>query len=297
MHQNDPINQPVKYLVAHQNPDLDSIGAIWLFIRFGGDDFNTTQYYFVPAGQKMSKEEMAAKEVGEPEVVHVDTGLGPFDHHQPDNTAYDSATLRVYQYLTGKYSELQNNEALKRVVEFINHTDHFASCHWPEATDDRYGFMLEEILKGLRSARHFNDREMVEFGMVCLDGVLTSMKIKVSAEEDLKNLAYEFDCPWGKCLAIENRNDEVVKLAQKQGYQVVVRKDAGEGHIRIKAAPGKDIDLTPIYEAIISKDQEGTWYLHPSKAMLLNGSRKTAQHHPSPLALEQVVELIQSNKT
>jgi hypothetical protein len=179
------------------------------------------------------------------------------------------------------------------VVNFINETDHFASCYWPEPTDDRYVFMLEDILRGLRSARHFSDHELVEFGMICLDAVYTSMKIKASAEEDLATNALEFESRWGKGLAMENKNDEAMKLAQKQGFQIAVRKDEVEGFVRVKAVPDKNIDLTPVYEKIIEKDSEGTWYLHPSKAMLLNGSKKHGKHKPTTLSLKEVVAIIE----
>ena len=35
----DLIKGKIKFVVAHKNPDLDAIGATWLFMRFGGRDF------------------------------------------------------------------------------------------------------------------------------------------------------------------------------------------------------------------------------------------------------------------
>lgn len=282
----------IRVLATHQNPDLDAIGACWLFMRFDRQHFSQVEYYFVNAGEEMSDETLAAKGLRRDQVVHVDTGLGPFDHHQPDNTLRDSATLRVYNYLLTKYPDYANNEALKRVVMFINDTDHFGSCYWPEADNDRYLFMLEEILNGLRSVRHFSDYELLEFGMVCLDGVLAATKEFVAANEDLAHKTIEFETRWGKAIAIENQNDEVVKLAQKRGSALVVRKDSEKGHIRIKAIPDRGFDLTPIFEAIKKIDTVGTWYMHPSKTMLLNGSRKHAGQVPTSLSLKQVIDLI-----
>ncbi len=284
----------VRMLATHQNPDLDAIGACWLFMRFDKQHFSQVEYYFVNAGSEVSDEVLAAKGLHRDQVIHVDTGLGPFDHHQPDNNLRDSATLRVYHYLLTKYPDYSNNEALKRVVDFINDTDHFGSCYWPEADNDRYLFMLEEILNGLRSVRHFSDHELLEFGMVCLDGVLAATKEFVAAIDDLAHKTIEFETRWGKAMAIENQNDEVVKLAQKRGSVLVVRKDQEKGHIRIKAIPDRGFDLTPIHEAIKHIDSTGTWYMHPSKTMLLNGSRKHAGQVPTPLTLKQVVELIKS---
>ena len=291
---NDPIVKKIKLIVTHMNPDQDAIGSSWLFRRFGGRDFEQASHYFVSAGHKIGADVLEAKELDPEEVVHVDTGMGVFDHHQPDNTKRDSATLRVYEYLIAKHKELADDQALSRLVDFINEVDHFAECYWPEANNDRYVFMLDGILQGLRSGRHFNDHEVLDFGMVCLDGIYNMLKIKISAEHDLDSMGYEFDTPWGKGLAIENQNDDVIEIAQKRGFQVVVRKDAERKHVRIKAAPEKGIDLTPIYRKIQEIDLEGTWFLHPSKQMLLNGSKKSGMHVASPLTLEQVVELFGS---
>jgi hypothetical protein len=284
--------QEVKLLVTHENPDMDAIGAIWLFKRFGGRAFDGAEYYFVHAGDLIDAGTLAAKGVTEDQVVHVDTGMGEFDHHQPDNTLHDSATLRVYTSLSEQFSELKNDMALQRVVGFINETDHFASYYWPEPDKDRYIFMLEEILAGLRSSEHFSDREVVEFGMLCYDGVYTSMKIRLAAEKDLVEKGEEFVSHWGKALAITNKNDEVVKLAQKRGFVLVVRKDEVTGAIRIKTAPDPTISLKEIFAKIKKMDTEGTWYYHPSGHMLLNGSRKHVGQVPTKLMLAEVVELV-----
>jgi hypothetical protein len=293
---NIPIIRNIKLLITHQNPDLDAIGACWLLMKFETVHFGETQLYFVSAGDEIAEDVLAAKELGREEVVHVDTGLGPFDHHQQDNKRRDSASLRVYEYLITQKPDIKSDEALKRMVDFINDVDHFAGCYWPEATNDRYGFMLEEILKGLRGGRQFNDREMVEFGSMCLDGVYAAMTVKVRAETEIVKLGTEFKCPWGKALAIENKNDEVVKQAQKQGFMLVVRKDKESGHVRIKGVPEKGIDLTKLYQEITRVDKTGTWYLHPSKTMLLNGSSRNDKHVATPLKLKEVVEIIRSQK-
>ncbi len=288
----DVLDKEIKLLVTHENPDMDAIGACWLFKRFGGQGFDATEFYFVHAGDLIDAGTMGAKEITQEEVVHVDTGMGTFDHHQPDNQKHDSATLRVYSYLSEKFPELSDDEALKRVVGFINETDHFAAFYWPEADKDRYVFMLEEILAGLRSSEHFTDREVVEFGMLCYDGVYTSMKIRAKAEEDLATKGIDFECEWGKALAITNKNDEVMKLAQKKGYVLVVRKDEETGAIRIKTAPDPSMSLKVVYEKIKKMDADGTWYYHPSGHMLLNGSRKHIGQVPTKLSLEEVVELM-----
>ncbi|OGV95608.1 hypothetical protein A2W24_06955 [Microgenomates group bacterium RBG_16_45_19] len=289
----DLITKPVKLLVTHQNPDPDAVGACWLLMKYGGRKLEGAQFYFVPSGSVVSDAVLKQKEVEREETVHVDTGLGVFDHHQADNQARDSATWRVNQYLIKADPNLAKDEALKRVVRLINDNDHFAACWWPEADHDRYVLMFEEILKGLRQARGFSDREVVEFGMICLDGIYVSMKQKVSAEAELA-LGQKFESRWGQSLAIENNNDEVIRIAQKRGFNLVVRKEADKGHIRIKVVPERGLDLTPLYEVIKKRDRVGTWFFHPSKTMLINGSRHNNTHVPSPLTLDEVVTIIKS---
>jgi hypothetical protein len=292
---NDPIKKPVKLLVGHINPDLDVIGAMWLFLRFDERTFREAQMYFVNAGDEIDEETLLAKELKRAEVVHVDTGLGIFDHHQPGHTEHDSASMLVYEYLTEKMPELGENQALERVINFLNETDHFVSYGWPEPANDRYLFMLEEMLAGLRSGKHFNDRELVEFGMICLDGIFTAMKLRVSAEKDIEELGQEFESPWGKALAIENQNDAVIKLAQKMGYEVVVRKEVEGGNVRIKSAPKDTISLESVYQEIRKRDRVGSWFYHPSGHMLLNNSSKGKHETATTLTLEEVVEIVKKS--
>lgn len=282
----------IKLLVTHQNPDPDAVAACWLWFRYGGEAMGEAQLYFVPSGEEISDEVLALKGLERNEVIHVDTGMGPFDHHQPGNTQRDSATLKVYDHLIQKQPELREDTALLRIVRLITDNDHFASCWWPEADNDRYLFMFEEILKGLRAGKGLRDHELVELGCVLLDGVLTSMQFRVKAEADIIEKGVIFSSPWGKALGIENKNDEVVKLAQMQGYALVVRKDAESGHVRIKAVPDRGIDLTPVFNTIKVRDTQGTWYFHPAKTMLINGSRHNDNHVPTPLSLEEVIDII-----
>lgn len=293
--ENDLFMKPVKLLITHANPDLDACGACWLFLKFADKQFEEAQLYFVNAGEEVSDETLKFKELERDEVVHVDTGLGQFDHHQMDNKERDSATLRVYGYITRKYPDLGGDEALKRLVHFINENDHFASCYWPEADNDRYQFMLEEMIKGVRQSRQLTDRETAEMYLIALDGVYAGMKMKVKAEADL-DAGQEFESGWGKGLAIDNKNDEVMKLAMKKGYQVVVRRNTDSGHIRIKAVPDRGIDLTPLYDTLVKQDPFGTWYLHSSRAMLLNGSEHNEKHVATSLTLHQVVEIMKNIK-
>lgn len=276
-----------KIIVTHKNPDLDAIGSVWLFKRFGRREFKDAKVMFVRAGDTYKQEPADS----DPDIVHVDTGMGKFDHHQTD--ARTAAAELVYKYLSEQNQELAHYEALKRVVAFLVDIDHFGAFSYPDAMNDRYLFMLEQILNGYKLGGHGGDKEVLELGMECLDGVYSMLKILVEAEEELAE-GKEFKTRFGKALGVLTSNDAVIKLGLKRGYKIVVRKDPDEQNVRIKAEPVGDTDLTSVYEAIKKKDKEGTWFFHSSRKMLLNGSSKRPDQKPTKLTLEEVMEILKS---
>lgn len=224
-------------------------------------------------------------------IAHVDTGGGMFDHH--DTKERTSAAKKVLEYLQQKFDYIRDDEALERLVDVVVADDHFEECCWPEATADRYVFMFNAILDGLKQNNTLTDPGLVDFGSTCLDGVYTSFKLKVDAEKEIEQ-GRVFDSPWGKSLAVESKNDEVLQLAMKMGYVLVIRKDP-EGMVRIKARPDSEVDLTQAHQKVKEKDPQATWFLHASKKMLLNGSYKNPATKFSSLSLDQLVEIFQNS--
>jgi hypothetical protein len=282
-----------KLIVTHHAPDLDAIGATWLLKRFDAQHYADAHVGFVNPGETITLEE--AEEFGCQlhEVTHVDTGLGDFDHHQPERGhEYISATSLVYDYACQIHPELKDDKALATLVEYITETDHFGEIYWPDSGSSRYMLMLHELVKGSDSLELHNDESQMHFGIQCLDaahGLLTEYH---KAAEILDEKGETFEASFGKCLAIETRNDATIKMAQKRGYMLVIRKDPEEGHIRIKARPDAQLDLKDAADAIKKADTKGTWYYHPSGKMLMNGSRKHRNQVASPLSLTQVTQII-----
>jgi len=160
-----------RYIVTHANPDLDAVSSVWLIKRFW-NGWETAEPLFVPAGETIDsykkKAEDAYKYEGDfdnAEIVHVDTGLGMFDHHQ-DNR--DTCAARLVVDVLVEAQKMQESgdtyrtddgiiiqprhfqeEALRRMSDHINDIDHFRQVYYPEATDDRYQFMLVDVLDGL----------------------------------------------------------------------------------------------------------------------------------------------------
>lgn len=282
-----------KLIVTHHSPDLDAIGAVWLLKRFDGQHFADAKVAFVNPGDTITLEEAEEHGCQLHEVTHVDTGLGEFDHHQPERGhQHISATSLVYDHVLKVHPDHAHDAALKKIAEFVTEVDHFGEIFWPDAGNYRYNFMIEELINGMEYLDPHNDDSQLHFGMQCLDCAYAKLTQFLKAEEILASRGERFPLRAGEALALESNNDNTIKVAQKQGMMLVIRKDPDEGHIRIKARPDADIELKPLADKIAELDRKGSWYYHPSGKMLINGSSKHRQQQASALSLEQVVSLV-----
>src|SRR3989338_531347 len=151
-----------KVIVTHIFPDLDAIASIWLLIRFH-PEFNEVDLEFVPAGT--TYQNLAVD--SDPTVIHVDTGMGQFDHHQLE--AKTCAAELVFNHLKSqKFITLKHQSALERLVKLIVEIDNFDDCFWPESSADRYNVGLSEIINNLKISGRLNDKELVYQGLILL---------------------------------------------------------------------------------------------------------------------------------
>lgn len=278
----------VKTIVTHMNPDLDAICGVWLFKKFD-NSFKDAELEFVPAGETYNNQKVDSDE----SVVHIDTGLGRFDHHQLEGST--CASELVFNYLKSKYRDLEKDKALLQLIKVVCQIDHFQEALWPEATDSRYAFLLSELLDGLKIGGKVDDAGLIEFGIKCLDGVYAKLRLINKAETELAE-GLEFKTKWGQAIGCLTSTNEVLKLGQKKGFVLVVQKDPLTEHLRIKARPDSQVDLTGVKEKLSQLDPQATWFLHISKKMLLNGTTKSDKMKPSSLSIKKVVEVIKSEK-
>ena len=302
----------MKLVVTHASPDLDAITSVWLIKRFL-PGWENAELKFVPAGERISnvKFQMSnfknpIERIGEDEVIHVDTGLGPLDHHQ---TASDvvSATSLTWEYVKRVQSSKfrvqseetkrvkDQEEAIERMVKVVVEIDHFKEVFWKDPLADYHEFSLLEILDGLKLQKPNQDNYYVDFCIECLDAILHDFENRIWAEKEIAQNGKKFATRFGQGIGFETLNDSVIKLAQKMGYMLVVRKDPRKGYTRIKARPGdekQDIDLTLVYEKLKKMDPKATWFLHISKKMLLNGTTKNPKMIPTQLSLEQIIQVL-----
>lgn len=276
----------MKTIVIHPSVDLDCIAASWLIKRnFPGWD--EAQIEFIPY-------EGLWEDVGvdsNPDVLYVDVGRGKFDHHQLD--AFTSATKLVYEHaFENGFLDQKSVNALGRLVTLVNEIDHFAEWNYPDAASDRWDLAIFQIIGGLKQ-KGYKDLAIIDTIYSCLDGSLQLLKNKIRAEDEIKK-GYVFESKWGKTLCMNTGNDEAMRLAQKTGYTMVVTKNPDDGNARIKTVPLPQLDLKPLYEKIVEKDTKGSWFLHVGRHMLLNGSKKKPGYVPTPLSLQQLIEIIKS---
>ena len=140
------------------------------------------------------------------------------------------------------------------------------------------------------------DAYYVEFGIQCLDAMVATFENRIWAEKEIAEKGIKFETRFGPAMGFDTINDGVLKLAQKLGYVLVIRKDPRKGYVRIKALPEdgkkKGIDLTLIYEQLRKIDPDATWFLHVSKKMLLNGSPKNPKMRPTKLSLNDIIKVV-----
>ena len=297
----------MKIIVTHVSPDLDAITSIWLIKKYL-PSWNEAICRFVSAGKRLKdfdNKEKIIETNGEDEVIHVDTGLGLLDHHQVDSVEISAASL-TKEYVLKEYAKSNpemvkhdkwkyKKEALERMTRVVVDIDHFQEIFWQDPANDHHDFSLLNVLDGLKIEKPNQDKKYVEFGMEALDALLHEFENKIWAEDEIKNKGTIFETRFGKGIGLETINDEVIKLAQKMGFIIVVRKDPRKGYVRIKTMPDSakkknSIDLTCVFESLKKLDSNAHWFLHISKKMLLNGSAKSPDFKPTKLSLNAIIE-------
>ena len=135
----------MKIIVAHNSPDWDAIMSIWLLKRFlaGWQDASVE---FVPAGQRSSRASRDGSGITDPiepvgsgEMIHVDTGMGPLDHHQIEDDSVSAASLTwnfVKEKVSGGERWEEKKEAIDRIVRIVVDIHHFKEVFWDNPAAD-----------------------------------------------------------------------------------------------------------------------------------------------------------------
>jgi hypothetical protein len=299
----------MKIVVTHTSPDLDAIASVWLIKKFL-PGWESAVVKFVSAGERIDggkwkdeTQKSPIEQIEDDEVIHVDTGLGLLDHHQTVSDKICGASL-TWDYVKVQNPEFKETsdkakdrmEAISRMISVITDIDHFKEVFWKDPAADCHEFSLVSILDGLKVQKPNQDDYYVDFVSQSLEAILHQFDNKIWAEKEIAQNGQKFETRFGHGIGFETINDSVIKLSQKLGYVVVVRKDPRKGYVRIKAVPTfgeTDIDLTPVYEGFQKIDSTATWFLHVSRKMLLNGSAKNPKMRPSKLSLGDIIKVLE----
>jgi len=279
-------------IVTHNNPDLDAVISCWLLKRFlpGWEEAGID--YCEP------KSTIDKKPVdSNPNILHVDVADGKLDHHQTSEKT--SAAALVFEFIENKLKEKGmdfkelDREALVELVKVATEIDNARDLVWSESSELKTHFYLHNLISGVRGMGR-SDEETMGFGFLALDAALHEMKKAIDARQELKK-GIEFESPWGKSIAVETGNDNVLWEGERTGYSVVIRKDQDNGSVRIYSRWDRGVDLTKAYEEIKKKDKGADWFLHSSKVLLLNGSQMRKMK-PTRLNLEEIINLLKKKE-
>lgn len=262
-----------KTIVGHLAPDLDCLAAIWIIVRFG--KAADADLVFVPAGRTLNNLPADSN----PNVIHVDTGGGRFDHHHSTDTTLSAAEL-VRRDLAS------NDEALRRLVEQVTRIDH------AEAYPGRQPvfFNINDLIAGYNALYPNKPHHVAQAMLPNLDAWYEHEVRQLRLERAFVR-RLEFPTRWGLGIAMQSDDGGSSRLAYSHGAVLYAYRDR-RGYMGVAAQRRSTVDLEPVYRDLQLVDGEADWYLHPNHRLLLCGTPKAPPRHFSTLSLEELVEMI-----
>lgn len=259
-------------IVAHLAPDLDCIAAIWIFKRFGG--VSAVELRFVPAGTTLGNLPVDS----DPHVVHVDTGLGRFDHHQRHVRTLSAAELV-------RRTVAPHDKVLERVIKQVTLIDNAVAV-------DRQGCDLGRLADSFNLLYEDQPARVVELMMPNLDAWYAYETRQMQIGESYVN-RIEFCSPWGRGVAMQSPYGGSSAMAYRAGAVVYAYREEHHGWTGVAAQARSSVDLTMLYARLQVVDAHADWYLHPGKRLLLCGTAKAPVAHVSQLSLQELVTVIE----
>lgn len=278
----------IKTIVTHISPDIDALTSVWLVQKFL-PRWSSATVTFVPAGQTLNNADPDTAS----DIIHVDTGMGRFDHH--DTGEETCAAEKVFDYLNEhNHINTKYRVALERLIGLVIEADHFHQVFYPDPAEDRYDLFLPSLLENLKGFVN-SDSELVDESTTLLDAALMILVKKIDAESLIQQ-GFVFKSLWGKSIALETENTESGRLAQRLGYQLVILKSLRAGYARILLSPRSKKTLQRLYDTLMSQDKQATWFLHASGHMLLNGTATNPSYIATKLSLSQLISFVKKTR-
>ncbi len=185
-----------KVIATHCRPDLDALLSGWL-IKRGLPGWKDAYLAFTPVstrwGTKLrlqkplhyltpedSIEDTQVIEVlPKYEVIHVDNGYSPLDHHQPGVIDLDiCAASLTWDYVRQNNISLpfskEEQNAISRLVQHTVDVDHFQQVYWEDLKGKEQYFTAHLVLESLKSVIT-NDVVLAKITFQLIDGLVYSL--------------------------------------------------------------------------------------------------------------------------
>lgn len=266
-------------IVSHLWPDLDSAASIWLLKRFGG--YERAELAFIPTGGTLNGMPVDS----DPQVIHVDTGRGRFDHHQEEVHGHHVCSAKLVMEAVRP-----DDTALAKVVDYIVEQDNGLIEPWTEK--DHWGW--GGIMRGLNLHDPDDPQRVIQAMLPIMDGWYAWSQ-EVEELERQFDKRVEFETRWGKAVAFAGDLGAARGFSFRLGAVIFVRRTS-QGWLGIEGRVRHNIDLTPLYKRLHELEPEADWFLHASKRILLCGSWKSPAVHPSRLSLAELIEIIKNTQ-
>lgn len=264
---------PPHTIVGHLAPDLDCLAAIWIFVRFG--KAVDAELEFVPAGRTLNN----GGADDDPQIVHVDTGGGRFDHHHTADTSLSAAELVRRELKPG-------DEALRRLVDQVTRIDHAEGF----AGRQPIFFNITDLIAGYNALYPNRPHHVAQAMMPNLDAWYEHEQRQMRLERAFARRV-EFQTRWGLGIAMQSDDGGSSKLAYSHGAVLYAYRDR-RGYMGVAAQQRSSVDLEPVFHDLKRVDGEADWYLHPSHRLLLCGTPKAPPRNPSSLSLDELVSVL-----
>ncbi len=260
-------------IVGHVYPDLDCLAAMWMLRRWGG--YADAALQFVPAGTTLHNHPADA----DPDIIHVDTGNGRFDHHMTADTSLSAAELV-------RRTVAADDTVLERMVDVITLLDH-ARAEGGTAPN------IVDLIEGLNLLYVDQPEAVATAAFVTLDA-WHAREAKHARLEAAFDNRVEFDTPWGFAIAMESPDGGSSRLAFREGAVLYIYRD-GKGNVGVVARSRSAVDLSQVLRDLKRLDPDADWYLHPSKRLLVCGTPKAPPKKPSRLSLDELVGVLRGD--
>lgn len=229
---------------------------------------------FVPAGRTYNDQPPDS----DPQIIHVDTGGGRFDHHQRADTSLSASELV-------RRAVAPHDLALARMV---NHVTRLDNANYRGR--DIIFFNINDLIAGYNDLFPNRPHHVAQAMLTNFDAWYEHEQRQLRLE---CAFAYRLEFPtrWGLGIAMESDDGASSRLAYSEGAILYVYRD-GRGYMGIAARSGSQVDLRTVYSDLKRIDPVADWYLHPNRRMLLCGTSKAPPRRLSELSLEELVDVI-----